>query len=623
MLHAWKTFLRRFSIRTQLFWSFSLFIMVLMLLTLLAVNTVVSRAYRTHILHSVDQSFEQAILATQNRLDMMMYVADLLYYNGELQRVLVEAAGDSKRNPADQYRDFLAMDRVFSSVELANSVSFARIFVPDDSLYANNIRHFAGLSLLTERADFHRIGKYSGLGRAYFTPPEMLTLATDASTNMITLLRVMYATNGTGIPLCVEQVGVRTEQFQQIIDNADITADGLTVLVSDDGDIICSSAETGWSGDLALQVGDAGSEGLWTELQLAEDAYLARQTRLPVAGWRLVSLIPESEIQRQARQLTLLLLALTAVGVAAAFLVSWLLSTRFSSTLNRLRDMMHQVHAGELDVQTGPADTLEMNQIFTDFTYMTEELKSLMEERYRSGAAVKSAQLRALQAQINPHFLYNTLDLINWQALDARSPVIAEIAQSLARFYRITLNRGSQVVTVEEELWLIRSYVHIENCHFADAITLKLEVPPEVLGLSCLNILLQPLVENAIKHGIAADPRVTECEIVVKAVLSDGDILFSVTDDGPGMTREQVDTLLADTQAADRHPADRLQSGTPQAERSDNEAHGYGLHNIQARVKLCYGEQYGLSYQSAPGEGTTVHLRIPAMTVEEARLRVS
>ncbi len=140
-----------------------------------------------------------------------------------------------------------------------------------------------------------------------------------------------------------------------------------------------------------------------------------------------------------------------------------------------------------------------------------------MQQQYKSGKAVKSAQLKALQAQIKPHFLYNTLDLINWEAMDHGAPEIAEIAKSLARFYRISLNRGQQVVTIEQELRHVEAYVKIQNHHFDGAISLKTDVPEELLPLGCINIILQPLVENSIMHGIAEIPYIQECNVSISA----------------------------------------------------------------------------------------------------------
>ena len=233
---------------------------------------------------------------------------------------------------------------------------------------------------------------------------------------------------------------------------------------------------------------------------------------------------------------------------------------------------------------------------------MTDSLQKLMRQQYRSGKAVKSAELRALQAQINPHFLYNTLDLINWEAFEHDAPEISEIAQNLARFYRISLNKGRPVVTIREELEHVSAYVSIENRHFDGSISLAIDVPEEIQALGCINIILQPFVENSIMHGIAQDPSWGKCSIRVSARQEDGDILFTIEDDGPGMTPEQIDAIF------EKNTTQRTS--------------GYGVKNIQSRIRLSFGEDYGVTYDTARKTGTAVFARIPALTPEELEKRL-
>lgn len=151
--------------------------------------------------------------------------------------------------------------------------------------------------------------------------------------------------------------------------------------------------------------------------------------------------------------------------VLSIFLISWLLGKYYSKRLVTLNTKMKQVQDGQLSLEIPEEESDEIGELFRSFSYMTKELRKLMLEQYRLGKNVKSAELRALQAQINPHFLYNTLDLINWEAMDYNAPEIMELAQNLAQFYRISLNKGRQIVRVREELNHVRAYVRIENYH--------------------------------------------------------------------------------------------------------------------------------------------------------------
>lgn len=263
---------------------------------------------------------------------------------------------------------------------------------------------------------------------------------------------------------------------------------------------------------------------------------------------------------------------------------------------------MKQVQDGQLSLDMEVEESDEIGELFRSFGYMTKELRKLMLEQYRLGKNVKTAELRALQAQINPHFLYNTLDLINWEAMDYNAPEIMEIARNLAQFYRISLNKGRQIVRVEEELNHVRAYVKIENYHFDNAIHLQIDADEGVEELACINIILQPFVENAIMYSIAKAPDRETCRIHIRAACEGQDLVFRITDNGFGMSREQIERIFE--------------------ENSYDVSHGYGAKNVNFRIKLCYGEEYGVFYESEIGKGTTVTVRIPAMTPEEAERKL-
>lgn len=605
-----KELLRRWlpghSMRTRLFLLFSVTVVLILLLVLVFIQYFISSDYRERLLRSADQSFEQAYSNLSNNVDTMLYISDIIYYNGDLQRILSERNSGKNREAGEQFREFLQLDKVFDSAEMSDAIVFARIFVPDETFYANNVLHFTSESELAGRADYREFVESSQHEKAFFTTPEDVFLpGRKEAVNIVSLLRTIRTADSLAAPLCVQQISMRTSRIQSIINMSDITSMGLTCLVNRSGKLICASdADSPLLKDLGKIELFPGAEDVdvWRMQPLQGGRYILQEKWLDKAGWKLVFLLPEEEIQAQGRRIALIILTLASLAVIAVFVVSYLIANYYTRQLGRLNKMMRVVQQGNLDIKFREEGADEIGQLFQSFGYMTRELKNLMEEKYRSGAAIKSAQFRALQAQINPHFLYNTLDLINWEAMDHNAPEIAEITRSLASFYRITLNKGRQVVTIEEELRLVRAYVSIENRYFNGAISLTLDVPQELLGLACINILLQPFVENSIMHGIAENPMMQECNIAVRAQRLDGDVLFTVTDDGLGMTQKQI--------------AELLDSGV------EDSAHGYGIKNINSRIRLCYGEQYGLQFQSAPGQGTTVLIRIQALTVEQAEEKI-
>ena len=243
----------------------------------------------------------------------------------------------------------------------------------------------------------------------------------------------------------------------------------------------------------------------------------------------------------------------------------------------------------------------EMDELYCNFDFMMGELQKLMKEQYRLGRSISQTEMKALQAQINPHFLYNTLDLINWGAMDYGADEVAELARNLGQFYRLSLNHGRSAISIRDELRHIKSFVDIENVHYDHAIFLHIDVPEEIQNLACLNITLQPFVENSVLHGMGEHSEIRECRIEIGGRREGDDIILTVRDDGPGVAEELARQLESQSPG----------SGTK----------GYGITNVNFRIKLTYGEGYGVTY--APGkeggkrEGTTVMIRIRAMTLEE------
>lgn len=217
---------------------------------------------------------------------------------------------------------------------------------------------------------------------------------------------------------------------------------------------------------------------------------------------------------------------------------------------------------------------------------MLNRLNEQIDETYRSKIIQKEAELKALQSQINPHFLYNTLSFINWKALKNDAPEISHIVTSMSKFYRTALNQGNNIITVRNELENIKSYIEIIQVMGDYSFDVVYKIDEEVNEYSTINLILQPLAENAIKHGIKQKNN-GKGLLYVSAWLDKGTINFAIEDNGPGMEKETIDTILT------------MQST------------GYGLRNVNERLQLRFGTKYGISIQSRLGYGTVMTIVIP------------
>ena len=212
--------------------------------------------------------------------------------------------------------------------------------------------------------------------------------------------------------------------------------------------------------------------------------------------------------------------------------------------------------------------------------------------------AQKQADITYLQNQINPHFLYNTLDIIVWMIENEQKSEAVRVVTALARFFRISLSKGKSIIPVRDELEHVRNYLMIQQMRFKNKFTYTIDAAPEVLGYASLKLMLQPLVENAIYHGM--EFKDGDGIIEIKAEQKEDGLWFTVLDNGLGMTEEQVENLLTD-----------------HAHVSSKRGSGIGVKNVNERIRLYFGNEYGLFIESEPDEGTTIRIHLPAVDYRE------
>jgi two-component system, sensor histidine kinase YesM len=238
----------------------------------------------------------------------------------------------------------------------------------------------------------------------------------------------------------------------------------------------------------------------------------------------------------------------------------------------------------------------EITELGMSFNIMIGKIKELLDSKIEEQENLKKAELRALQAQINPHFLYNTLDTIIWMAESKKTDQVVKIVSALSKFFRISLSKGMDWITIGEEVERIRSYLTIQKMRYRDILDFNIEVDKDVAENTILKLILQPLVENALYHGIKNKRKGGTISVRARKNGED-EILLEVEDDGIGFTPEKLNQLRADLE--DDSGRIKLESG-------------FGLDNVNKRIRLYYGKPYGLTVQSEYTTGTCVTLVIPA-----------
>lgn len=599
-----KNPLQKLSMHKRMMLYFSVpLILVQILLCFLCYPQVV-RHYREKTDYSMEQSVSQAISFTESYLRNMTYLANMVEDNGVIQNTLSADGFGEERPYMEQWLEYYELNKEFNSYEISNSVYRFCLYVPDEVMYAGNQYYFDGVSRLKERSDYVDLRYALNRGEDYVAiSRERDGVYQQDTSQMVTLYHRIASKKEKEEELGICSISVSAKYFQDIMKNANITSEGLVYLMSENGRMITSSNSS------ILQkmqkkgiLLNYGAELFMEKRKEGQKEYYITRQNVDGASWQMILIIPENEYEDQYRFLWLSAALMLGSMIAVIVLMSYLLSGYYVGRLKKLNVEMTGLESGNLNANL-PITTEEdeIEEIYHNFNGMVQEVQRLMQEHYQLGKEVKMAEVRALQAQINPHFLYNTLDLINWISMDYGAEEIGTLTWNLARFYRLSLNHGKSLISIGEEVEHVEVYVNIENYHFDNAISLEVDVPEELKSYACLNIILQPFVENAIVHGIAEKPDIESCEIRICARREEQDIVFSVQDDGPGVDVKE------------------MQKETQQDIRTAQ--HGYGVRNINFRLKLCFGEKYGVTYLESE-KGTHVEIKIPVMTMAEAEEKI-
>ncbi|WP_054940054.1 cache domain-containing sensor histidine kinase [Paenibacillus ihuae] len=327
-------------------------------------------------------------------------------------------------------------------------------------------------------------------------------------------------------------------------------------------------------------------------------------TTIGPSGWKLVARVAQSEISHRATALNQFTSIATLAGITIPFLVlSFVLLMFMTQSMQHrvqmILKMIRKEGIGWLEERRSMPDG-DFRLLERSVDHLIHKVNNLMEESYQAKMQEREAQLRTLQAQINPHFLYNALDMINWSAISHDAEDTSQMIEALAHYFRLSLNKGRDNVSISDELELAKVFLEIQQNRFPSTFTFTIEAGPGLAPYIIPKLTLQPLVENALLHGIRKTKN-KQGTITIAARLEQDTVVLTVSDDGIGMSPEQGQRLLRE----------------PSLEKQDNGSSGsFGLYNVNERIRYFAGNRYGLSIDSEPGKGTVVTVRIKAVTSE-------
>ncbi|MDO4518731.1 MAG: histidine kinase [Eubacteriales bacterium] len=312
------------------------------------------------------------------------------------------------------------------------------------------------------------------------------------------------------------------------------------------------------------------------------------------ANWFMVTVLPSRPMIHQGN---IIILQIFLIYIAILILAIFLANALSRSITNRISSVIRQMRK----VREGPPIAMprstihdEVGDLIDTYNYMTDKMTRLIESQAKAAEDLRIAEFKSLQAQINPHFLYNTMDMINWMAQQGRTEEISDVVQNLSRFYKLTLSKTNGISDIGNEVEHVTIYVRLQNMRYSDNIQLITDIPDELQIYQIPKLTLQPVIENAILHGILAKDSKSGT-IVLTGWLEGNDVVLFISDNGVGIPKEKLDVIL---------------TGSGNSFRGGN---NIAVYNTHRRLQVLYGSNYGLHYSSQLGQGTEVEIRIPAL----------
>ena len=438
----------------------------------------------------------------------------------------------------------------------------------------------------------------------HFYDPHVQNLFVEHENNyewVISLSRAVQITDGIEIKRGVLLIDLQYSGLEQLLESAAIGDDGYLYIVDRMGEIVyhpfkqtLTEAEkteckniiyNQKSGNYTQQ-----SDGIQQDVTIKTVGY---------TGWLMASVTSQGSFSLGTPKGRLLVITLFLFFATALVMLNSLVSSLVSKPFQKLELALKKIEKGDMDVKLNITGAYEVRHLGKTIQKMAAQIKRLMEDIVREHEAKRKSELDSLQAQINPHFLYNTLDIIVWMIENERQSDASKVVTSLARFFRISLSKGNRIITVKDEIEHVNNYLAIQNMRYKNRFKYTVEIEEAVEELAVIKLILQPLVENAIYHGVEFMDG--DGEIRIRAYSSKDELYLSVKDNGLGMTEDTVQKLL---------------DGEIQP---SGKGSGTGVVNVNQRIQLYFGEQYGLQIYSEPDEGTEMRIHLPLVKYQDIK----
>ena len=580
------------SMRVKLFASFFLLIFIpIIVLTVFA-------AYRSTAIIQ-EQSMEIARLylqQTENEMESELYkiatVSSSVAQTAEVHEVL------EKQNTgisfSEEYDDMNELYKTIESTRALQNLYQIRLFISDSFTHSRSNYITYPLSSVSDTDWYHQlVEQYQ---TQTLLPPSIFQPPLSEPQEVLSVVTLIRSRKNITRILGVVSVDVLKSDLIDILQRNNYAEQSAAYLVDENLNIVCGANSTFpvSEADLAAQLQQMRDTfGASSGVSTAGNAVYGLSAPI-FDGWRIFTVASMGNLLSPVLDLRDQMILLTVIISIIAFCLSYLYARYSTRRIKTLAEQVRRVENGDLSVSCIVDSEDEIGELQNSFNFMVRRISLLVDERYNLGKNLKDMELRALQAQINPHFLYNTLDMIAWKAMASGNQETVDIVVKLARFYRLSLSNGSDFLPLSDEVEHVRLFVELTNLCRSRNVQLITEVAPNIADYPIMKLILQPIVENSLFHGLyELSDRVGVIRLTAEQIGSY--VQIQIADNGVGIEKSKLAELLAKKE----RPVVNTKRG------------GYGIGNILERLRIYYDDRFTFQIESAILTGTTVTIRIP------------
>ena len=503
--------------------------------------TKMSQIIESNILESTKQAFDQSIDFLTYKIYRIFDISNSLAIDENITDIL-------RNDPnsyllSNQIGDLAYLRLFLSAYENDSDVSNISLYVNNDFIYSNDNNHIFSMDSLNNSKAINIINSTNS--RFVWGPSNYFNNDNESS-DYLSLFKTVKSPDNFSEDIGYLRLNFNKTLIEDIINKINSLPNTISYVINSEGIIICSSENTDnieFITDLDKIQNYSNTNNFITTSHNLEKFYI-KSSSINKTDWHLVTILPEAsviaEINSQRIYLSLILIVCGGTSIALAFYFVNSINKRLSKVISG----MHSVQSGNLEHYIENDSNDELGELIDSYNYMIGKMSILIEDQYKLGKSVKNAELKALQSQINPHFLYNTLDMINWMSYKKMNKEISVAVNTLAKFYKLSLNKGKDLVSIKDELQHSNLYVNIQNMRYNDRISLRINVDEEVSTYLIPKITLQPILENAINHGILGKGEGNGI-ISILGYSSNSDIVLIIADDGIGIKEDKLHLLLS------------------------------------------------------------------------------